>query len=285
VDAAGDRSRARILATGVNSAGRTNGISLPSQEAQAQLLEKIYADAAIDPNQLAFIEGHGTGTKVGDPAEVWAIGQVLGQKRHAPIPLGSIKTNIGHTEPASGLFGVLKAVMALEHDYLPASLFFDTPNDAIDFNGLNVSVTSTPLPLLRSQRPRLAGINSFGFGGTNAHVVVSDPVSRQGAAAGNAAESGYFMVSAHTETALRTLLEDYRDRLACTADQASAPALVAAATAGRTPLRHRFVTQVRKPRDIVAVPAWLPPWARRRSANPGSPSCLLATARNGPAWV
>ncbi|WLR93289.1 SDR family NAD(P)-dependent oxidoreductase [Shinella zoogloeoides] len=290
VDAAGDRSRARILATGVNSAGRTNGISLPSQEAQARLLQTIYADPAIDPNHVAFIEGHGTGTKVGDPAEVWAIGQVLGQKRHAPIPLGSIKTNIGHTEPASGLFGVLKAVMALEHDYLPASLFFDTPNDAIDFNGLNVSVTSTPLPLLRSQRPRLAGINSFGFGGTNAHVVVSDPVSRQGAAAGNATESGYFMVSAHTETALRTLLEDYRDRLAGTADQASAPALVAAATAGRTPMRHRFVTQVRKPRDIVAVIddqlAGLAGMAAAVGEAPvGEPRVAFVFAGNGAQWA
>ncbi|UDF30711.1 UNVERIFIED_ORG: SDR family NAD(P)-dependent oxidoreductase [Roseateles sp. XES5] len=250
--AAGDRSRGRILATGVNSAGRTNGISLPSQEAQARLLQEIYADPAIDPNHLAFIEGHGTGTKVGDPAEVWAIGQVIGGQRHAPIPLGSIKTNIGHTEPASGLFGVLKAVMALEHDYLPASLFFDTPNDAIDFAGLNVSVTATPLPLLRSQRPRLAGINSFGFGGTNAHVVVSDPLPRPAAAA-PAAEGGYFMVSAHTESALNGLLEDYRDRLAATADQPSAPALIAAASAGRTPLRHRFVAQGKKPRDIIAA--------------------------------
>lgn len=252
-DAAGDRSRARILATGVNSAGRTNGISLPSQEAQAALLEKVYADAGIDPNHLAFIEGHGTGTKVGDPAEVWAIGHVLGQKRHAPIPLGSIKTNIGHTEPASGLFGVLKAVMALEHDHLPASLFFDTPNDAIDFNALNVSVTATPLPLLRSKRPRLAGINSFGFGGTNAHVVISDPVARHETAAGGTVDGGYFMVSAHTETALNALLEDYRDRLAGAADPASAQSLVGAATAGRTPLRHRFVTQKKKACDIAAV--------------------------------
>jgi len=238
--AAGDRSHGRILATGVNSAGRTNGISLPSQEAQARLLESIYCDPAIDPNHLAFIEGHGTGTKVGDPAEVWAIGETIGRRRHAPVPLGSIKTNIGHTEPASGLFGVLKAVMALENDHLPASLFFDTPNEHIDFTGLNVSVTSTPLPLLRSKRPRLAGINSFGFGGTNAHVVVSDPAPRETPRAEPAAPGGYFMVSAHTETALKALLETYRGALA---DPAAAGALTAAASAGRTPLRHRFVAR------------------------------------------
>lgn len=247
--ASGDRSHARILATGVNSAGRTNGISLPSQEAQARLLESVYADPAIDPNHLAFIEGHGTGTKVGDPAEVWAIGQAIGQRRHAPIPLGSVKTNIGHTEPASGLFGVLKAVMALENDYLPASLFFDTPNEAIDFIGLNVSVSTTPLQLLRNQRPRLAGINSFGFGGTNAHVVIADPVPRQTAPA--VALASHFMVSAHTETALHGLLADYRNKLA--ADPAAAKPLITAAAASRTPLRHRFVASNKDVRDVISA--------------------------------
>lgn len=245
----GDRSHARIVASGVNSAGRTNGISLPSQEAQARLLSEIYSDPALDPNHIAFIEGHGTGTKVGDPAEVWAIGQVIGHRRHAPVPLGSIKTNIGHTEPASGLFGLIKAVMALENDYLPASLFFDKPNETIDFSALNVRVTSTALELLRSQRPRLAGINSFGFGGTNVHVVISDPAPRPAQAP---AAAGYFMASAHTETALERLLEDYRRTLG-SADAAKGDAIVAAAAAGRTPLRHRFVCEGRSGRDVAAV--------------------------------
>ena len=109
-----DRSYAKIVATGVNSAGRTNGISLPSREAQANLLRSIYEGNNIDSNQVAFVEGHGTGTKVGDPSEVWSIGTVIGANRRAPVPIGSIKSNIGHTEPASGLFGMLKAVMALE---------------------------------------------------------------------------------------------------------------------------------------------------------------------------
>lgn len=249
----GDRSRARILATGVNSAGRTNGISLPSQEAQARLLESIYATQDINPNHLAFIEGHGTGTKVGDPAEVWAIGQVIGRRRHAPVPLGSIKTNIGHTEPASGLFGVIKAVMALENDYLPASLFFEWPNEDIDFAGLNVRVTATPLELLRSHRPRLAGINSFGFGGTNVHVVISDPLPQQTSSGEQAGHDGYFMASAHTETALNELLRDYRTRLAHAPDPEAAQSLLSAATAGRTPLRHRFVARRKDVREVISA--------------------------------
>lgn len=250
-DEHGDRSRARILATGVNSAGRTNGISLPSQEAQARLLETIYGANGIDPNHLAFIEGHGTGTKVGDPAEVGAIGQAIGRRRHAPVPLGSIKTNIGHTEPASGLFGLIKAVMALENDYLPASLFFERPNEDIDFADLNVRVTGTPLELLRSHRPRLAGINSFGFGGTNAHVVISDPLP-QADNDDRVDTDRYFMASAHTQTALDELLREYRDRLSHGGPE-TAQSLLSAAAAGRTPLRHRFVARRKDVREVVSA--------------------------------
>jgi acyl transferase domain-containing protein/NADPH:quinone reductase-like Zn-dependent oxidoreductase/NAD(P)-dependent dehydrogenase (short-subunit alcohol dehydrogenase family)/acyl carrier protein len=236
----GDRSRARIVATGVNSAGRTNGISLPSAEAQVALLQGMYDDNRIDPNDLAFLEGHGTGTKVGDPAEVWAIGQVIGKRRRAPLPIGSIKTNIGHTEPASGLFGLLKAVMALEQNYLPASLFFEKPNETIDFEDLNVRVNSTPLELLRARRPRLAGVNSFGFGGTNAHVVISDPEKVAQTEPLEPHGERYFVASAQTESALKALVEAYVRRM----DKA-APAqinrIIAASGGGRTLLRHRLV--------------------------------------------
>ena len=283
----GDRSHARIVASGVNSAGRTNGISLPSQEAQARLLSEIYSDPALDPNHIAFIEGHGTGTKVGDPAEVWAIGQVVGSRRHAPVPLGSIKTNIGHTEPASGLFGLVKAVMALENDYLPASLFFDKPNETIDFSALNVRVTSTALELLRGQRPRLAGINSFGFGGTNVHVVISDPAPRQAAPA--AGPAGYFMASAHTETALERLLDDYRRTLAA-AEPAAGEAIVAAAAAGRTPLRHRFVCEGRSAREVAgAIDQFFSQRSHARGiageAPAADPKVAFVFAGNGAQWA
>jgi acyl transferase domain-containing protein len=245
--AAGDRSRARIVASGVNSAGRTNGISLPSPEAQVGLLDRIYSEAGIDPNHIAFIEGHGTGTKVGDPAEVYAIGQVIGKRRRAPVPLGSIKSNIGHTEPASGLFGLLKAVMALENNYLPASLFFDTPNEHIDFADLNVRVTSTALELLRSRNPRLAGINSFGFGGTNAHVVICDPEPPKPGVADRGGDH-YFVASAHTENALKQMVADYRDRMAEVPED-KADAIVAASAAGRSLMRHRLVVPARDGRQ------------------------------------
>lgn len=245
-----DRSYARIVASGVNSAGRTNGISLPSREAQANLLKAIYEGNGIDANQVAFVEGHGTGTKVGDPAEVWSIGTVIGAKRRAPVPIGSIKSNIGHTEPASGLFGMMKAVLALEHNYLPASLHFDTPNEHIDFEGLNVRVTANPIELLKGKRARLAGINSFGFGGANAHVVISDPdpVPQEKAPATSAGH--VFLASAHTQSSLENLLKDYKASFA-NASKEEARAIIAASGANRTHMRHRFAARSDHPEDIV----------------------------------
>ncbi len=245
-----DRSYAKIVATGVNSAGRTNGISLPSRESQANLLRAIYDGNNIDANQVAFIEGHGTGTKVGDPAEVWSIGTVVGANRRAPVPIGSIKSNIGHTEPASGLFGMLKAVMALENNYLPASLHFDTPNENIDFDGLNVRVTANPIELLRGKRARLAGINSFGFGGANAHVVISDPDPVQEERQRNNATGHVFLASAHTASSLNELLASYKATFAKTSREESR-AIIAASGANRTLMRHRFAVRSDNPDDIA----------------------------------
>ncbi|HET7413945.1 MAG TPA: beta-ketoacyl synthase N-terminal-like domain-containing protein, partial [Pararhizobium sp.] len=246
----GDRSHGRIVASGVNSAGRTNGISLPSGEAQLALLNSIYRRDGIDPDDLAFIEGHGTGTRVGDPAEVTSIGMAIGKARPAPIPIGSIKTNIGHAEPASGLLGLVKAVLALKHNRLPASLHFRTPNRSVDFGELNVRVAAEPVDLLAGGRPRLAGVNSFGFGGTNAHVVVGDPELRSGAPPLAGGSGQTFVASAHTEAALRALVRDYAERL----DEAAAEdrrKIIAASGVNRHPMRHRFVVNDREAKSIV----------------------------------
>jgi acyl transferase domain-containing protein/NADPH:quinone reductase-like Zn-dependent oxidoreductase/acyl carrier protein len=247
-----DHSYARIHAVGVNSSGRTNGISMPSREAQAALLQSIYGGRSIDVNRIAFIEGHGTGTKVGDPAEIWAIGEVIGRNRRAPVPIGSIKTNIGHTEPASGLFGLLKAVIALENNFLPASLHFDHPNEAIDFEGLNVRVNTSTIELLPAKQARFAGINSFGFGGTNAHVVISDPDPVAPPEPQLRGEGIVFAVSAHTASALSTMLEDYRARLE-DAEAKEARQIVASTAANREPMRHRFAARAKDSAAVLAA--------------------------------
>ena len=169
---------ARILASGVNSDGKTVGVSLPSYEAQGRLIRTVHDGAGIDPNQLAFVEAHGTGTRVGDPIEARAIGEQIGQRRKDRLPIGSVKSNVGHLEPASGLVGLLKATLALRNDLLPATLHAEELNPDIPFDDLNLRVAQEPVPLPRSDRPRLAGVSTFGFGGTNAHVVIADPLAK-----------------------------------------------------------------------------------------------------------
>ncbi len=241
----GDRSHATIVATGLNSAGRTNGISLPSREMQAELLRTIYAQNGLNPNDLAFIEGHGTGTKVGDPAELWAIGTELAQKRQDELLIGSIKSNVGHSEPASGMFGLIKAILSLQHDYLPASLHAEELNSDIDFDNLRVRVNREGRHLPRHEKARLAGINSFGFGGTNAHVVISDPLRKK---ASENLGIGPFMVSAHTQSALKSLLESYRGEL--NSDRIDLHELVAASAINRTHQKHRFAVDSVEPRIV-----------------------------------
>ncbi|MCX8996209.1 SDR family NAD(P)-dependent oxidoreductase [Rhizobiaceae bacterium BDR2-2] len=286
VAAEGGRSRATLVAAGMNSAGRTNGISLPSREAQAELLRSIYEGRGIDPAQLAFIEGHGTGTRVGDPAEVWAIGEVLGKRRRDVLPIGSIKTNIGHAEPASGILSLIKVILALENDYLPASLHAEVLNEDIDFEGMNVEVAISGRPLARGAEPRLAGINSFGFGGTNVHVVVSDPPAREKPVVAD--DGGLFMVSAHTQTALGQLLQGYAAHLS-SSSQAEGARIVSA-TRNRAALRHRFAVSGRNAADIAeAIETHLSGAAAGRGETGEAPAKSVKTAfvyaGNGSQWA
>jgi acyl transferase domain-containing protein/NADPH:quinone reductase-like Zn-dependent oxidoreductase/acyl carrier protein len=207
--------RAVALASGVNSDGRTNGIALPAIEGQKILLDRVYGQAGIDPNRLAFVEAHGTGTRVGDPAEATAIGQALGQRREAKLPIGSVKSNIGHLEPASGLAGLLKAILALEHRRLPASLHLSAINPAIDFAALNLSLATEQVALPASGT-WFAGVSSIGFGGTNAHVVIRQPeaaeLPRSRSSDGTAGPTAELIVlSAYSRQALSQTSRAYAD--------------------------------------------------------------------------
>ena len=173
----GDAIHAVVRGTGVNSDGRTNGFSLPNPQAQADLLRAVYGRFGIDPDDLDYVEAHGTGTPAGDPIEAAALGEVLGQRRAQPLPIGSVKTNIGHLEAASGMAGLLKAVLAFRAGRVAASLHCETPNPAIPFGGLNLALNpdGLELPGASGGRPATIGVNSFGFGGTNAHAVLEAP--------------------------------------------------------------------------------------------------------------
>ncbi len=176
--AAGDRIYAVIDATAINQDGRTGTLTEPSPAAQRAMLEAVVARAGIAPGDIDYVEAHGTGTPVGDPIEANAIGVVLGgRERRAPLPIASVKTNIGHLEPAAGIAGLIKAALVLHHGVVPPSLGFDAPNPAIDFSALNIAVPQATQALPDVERAHHALVNSFGFGGTNACALLSAPSS------------------------------------------------------------------------------------------------------------
>ena len=203
----GDPIQGVIIGTALNQDGHTNGISLPSAEAQARLVIDACADAGVDPCDVGFVEAHGTGTAVGDPLEAHALSKALCENRpaDAPLPIGSVKTNLGHLETAAGMAGLLKAMLVLKHGCIPPSLHFKEPNPNIDFEALKLRVVTKAEPFPATGGIRLAGVNSFGFGGANAHVLLAEP-PRQGRAdhaqvAG--ARAWPLVVSARSEVALR----------------------------------------------------------------------------------
>ncbi|MFD9941937.1 SDR family NAD(P)-dependent oxidoreductase [Nonomuraea sp. NPDC059023] len=170
-----DVIHAVILGGAVNNDGGGEGLTVPSSRAQAEVIESACAQAGVAPGAVQYVELHGTGTKVGDPIEATALGSVYGKARPATEPLlvGSVKTNIGHLEGAAGIAGLLKVVLSLKHRELPASLHCETPNPEIPFDSLRLRVVSETLPW--SARRLVAGVSSFGMGGTNCHLLVTEP--------------------------------------------------------------------------------------------------------------
>ena len=212
----GDPVYAVIRATAVNQDGRTNGLSVPNGPALEDLLRQVCARAGIPPREVGYVEAHGTGTPVGDPIECDALGKALGAGRPDGdcLRIGSVKSNIGHAEAASGIAGLLKAALALKHHYIPASLHFQTPNPHIPFEALHLRVQQIGEVWPSTGGPAIAGVNSFGFGGTSAHVVLEEfvPPDRTGPAQPS---SGAMLLplSARSPEALRTYAQAYLDFL------------------------------------------------------------------------
>ena len=211
----GDRIRAVIAASAVNNDGGGASLVTPHQTAQQELLRRVYGDFGIPLDQVAYIEAHGTGTGRGDPIEAGAIGTVLGRPDR-PLPIGSVKSNIGHLEPAAGLAGLIKVVLALEHGVVPPSLHADELNPEIDFAGLGIEVAREPLPL-PAEHPGFLGVNSFGWGGTNAHIVVT-AAPAGGPAAPRSTGPFVLPVSAHNRAALSERCADLADAVRGGAD-------------------------------------------------------------------
>ncbi|MCW2915045.1 MAG: amino acid adenylation enzyme/thioester reductase family protein [Actinomycetia bacterium] len=172
----GDPIHAVIIGSGVNQDGRTNGITVPNPDAQVTLIERVCAEAGIEPGSLQYIEAHGTSTPVGDPIEANALGRALsiGRKPGAKCYVGSVKTNIGHTESAAGIAGLIKTVLCLKHRKIPPHINLEQINPDIDLASLPYEIPTRPTDWPEHEGPARAGVNSFGFGGTNAHVLLEE---------------------------------------------------------------------------------------------------------------
>ena len=222
----GDPIYAVIRGSAVNQDGRSNGLMAPNPRAQEAVLREAYRRAEVAPADVQYVEAHGTGTLLGDPIEAKALGAVLGvNRRSGPrCALGSVKTNIGHLESAAGIAGVIKVVLALQHREIPPSLNFETPNPHIPFEQLALCVQTTLAAWPAAPTPAVAGVSSFGFGGTNAHVVMQaapafsvpsrDAPSDQRQSAMPTHDSADLLpLSARSPEALRAVARAYRDFL------------------------------------------------------------------------
>ncbi|MFD4864292.1 SDR family NAD(P)-dependent oxidoreductase [Streptomyces sp. NPDC058412] len=273
---AGDRVHAVVLASGVNADGRTAGLTLPSARSQAALLEHVYGTAGIAPDEVAYVEAHGTGTQAGDPIECESLGRVLGRgRRAAALPVGSVKSNLGHLEAASGVAGLLKALLVLQKRTIPGTLHAVPPNPAIDFASLGLEPVTERRPLLTSGRG-VVGVNSFGFGGSNAHMVLtgapgagsvrssdgassaSDGPSSAEDAAGGAGRLPV-VVSARTPQALASAAHAWGDLFQERSERAGAKPVHAFYDAAFTACRrragreHRIAVLADGPRQVAAA--------------------------------
>ncbi len=241
----GDRILAVVRGSAVNQDGRSGGLTVPSGTAQQRVIRQALQKAGIEPNDVGYLEAHGSGTSLGDPIEVHAAANVLapGRTPRQPLLIGSVKTNIGHLEAAAGIAGLIKVVLALQHGMVPPHLHFKHPNPHVSWHELPVRVPTEPTPWPRSNdRPRCAGVSSFGFSGTNCHVVLEEPAERLAQPSKWQRPRHLFVLSAKTAAALdastrqfaATLKSDHKLRLSDVCHTAAV---------GRAHFDHRLCVQ------------------------------------------
>jgi acyl transferase domain-containing protein/acyl carrier protein len=203
----GHRVLAIVRGSAINQDGKSQGLTAPNGLAQQQVIRQALANARLSASEVDAVEAHGTGTSLGDPIEAEALLATYGQNRadQAPLWLGSVKANFGHTQAAAGVMGVIKLVLALEHELLPRSLHAEDPTPYVDWSAGAVRLLSEPVAWRRAERPRRGAVSSFGISGTNAHVILEEAPAHDAPAASepDGGELLPFVVSAKSEAALR----------------------------------------------------------------------------------
>ncbi|MFJ3307065.1 SDR family NAD(P)-dependent oxidoreductase [Streptomyces sp. NPDC086549] len=250
----GDRILAVVKGSAINQDGRSQGLSAPNGPAQERVLRAALDAAGLEPHDLDYVETHGTGTRLGDPIEGRALANVFGPGRPAdrPLGIGSLKSNIGHTQAAAGIGGVIKTVLSLGHERIPASLHAETLTEHIDWtdSGLRVRGAAESWPR-EPGRVRRAGVSAFGISGTNAHVVLEEAPGEP-ARADTTADAGLFPLSARSLPALRGQADRLRELLEARPELSSA-AVAATLVHHRTHFDHRAVVQADTRDDLLAA--------------------------------
>lgn len=240
----GDRIRAVIRGSAINQDGASGGLTVPNGVAQQRVITEALHRAGVAASDVGYLEAHGTGTSLGDPIEVQAAGAALGKGRDPgrPLLIGSVKTNIGHLEAAAGIAGVIKVILALEHEALPKHLNFRKPSPHIPWDRLAVRVVQEATAWERNGAPRIAGVSSFGFSGTNAHVILEEAPARVPAPAViDDSEDRRFSLlplSARSPAALVQLAQRYREWMTAH-PEAALTDLCFTAGVGRSHFEHR----------------------------------------------
>ncbi|WP_425554973.1 type I polyketide synthase [Kitasatospora putterlickiae] len=276
----GDLVYGVLLGSALNNDGGGEGLAVPTRAAQEEVLRRACARAGVDPAHVHYVELHGTGTRVGDPVEAAALGAVFGAARSAgptPLNVGSVKTNVGHLEAAAGVVGLVKVALSLKHATLPPSLNFRTPNPMIDMDALRLRMVTDRLPWPEVDGTRLAGVSSFGLGGTNCHVVLSQPPAPAESARA-AAHGGFgvvpWVLSGSTPEALRGQADRLRSYLAEEPDADPADVALSLATT-RATWEHRAVLvaadreEFLRALDVAAEPGGFDPALVRGSVGEG----------------
>ncbi|MEW6234617.1 MAG: type I polyketide synthase [Candidatus Omnitrophota bacterium] len=248
----GDPILALIRGSAVNEDGPSSGLTVPNGPAQEMLLRQALEAAKVDPSEVDYIEAHGTGTSLGDPIELNALKSVFGKNRspERPLVIGSVKTNIGHLEAGSGIAGLIKLILVLQHEEIPPHLHFETHNPRFDWSGFPVIVPKKPTPWLRGARKRIGGVSSFGFSGVNSHIVVEEAPACEPIPSGEDRPHHLFAVSAQSNEALAQLAQLYITRLE-TDPALEIGNICFSANSGRGQFAHRLAITVSSTAELI----------------------------------
>ena len=280
----GDEILAVIRGSAVNQDGASSGLTVPNGLAQQAVVRQALRVAGVEPADVAYVEAHGTGTALGDPIELEALDAVLGAARPAsrPLVLGSVKTNLGHLESASGVAGLMKVVLALGHGVIPPNLHFSALTPRVSLCGPAPLVPTTAVPWPAGDGPRLAGVSSFGFSGTNAHVVLeAAPATPAAPPASSERPVHVLAISARSEPALDELARRYADRLGSLTDERLADVCFSAGV-GRAHLPHRLAVPAATVEQVISAlrSARAKP-ARRRAGDAARPRVAFLFSGQG----